>query len=232
MEEMLLIVTRESEVSEVEVRGCVSRDMVHVLGIPHTSVQLIPVGWDTVANEPVVFMHKRSPFKRVCPSSWDFCGGHVAYSAAYFTGEPWCSPYRLDLAVQDTAVREANEELRCTPQHTFTTRDIHRFQQVGFFECETTTDLARNVEFSTCFVVAIPTGLTLSVWDEDRHGERQLEVRQFLWQELIRLFQAQPDAFADGAGRILAKADAQPQLGLDLEQLTYSVARLAGDKTI
>ncbi|MCI0420172.1 MAG: NUDIX hydrolase [Acidobacteria bacterium] len=204
-----------------------TRDVVHVFGIPHTAVQLIPATWDTTKELPLVLMHKRSPYKRVSPSAWDFCGGHVEFAERYFIAEPWQSLYRLDNAADDTAVREANEELKCRPPYEFTRGDVHRFQDVGYFECETRTDKAINIEFSTAYVVRIPEGHEVEVWDEDREGVRQLEVRKFTWFDLIKLFAEEPATFADGAGRILGKAQRQPQLAVELEQLIQSVAQLS-----
>jgi len=189
MQELLILVAKKSPDSPLEVCGCVTRDAAHLFGFPHTSILLVPVTWDRDRMEPVVFLHKRSPYKRISPNAWDFCGGHLTFDESYFPEGKWDSPYDLGRATDDAAVREANEELRCTPPFTFLPEHVRRFQPIGYFECETASERGKNREFSSVYIVAVPPDRIVTIWDTDTEGERQLEVRRFTWSDLLMFYQ-------------------------------------------
>ncbi|GAH68713.1 unnamed protein product, partial [marine sediment metagenome] len=114
MEELFFLVQRQSEGAALQVCGCVTRTMAHAAGFPHTTVLLVPVTWDQEHGGAMLFIHKRSPHKRTCPNTWDFCGGHLSF-------RDWhchCLQSQLDTlnlierVAEQTALREANEELR------------------------------------------------------------------------------------------------------------------------
>jgi len=223
MSELFLLVDRKSPESPLQLFGCVSRDGAHRLGYPHTSVLLIPTTWDD--NAPVIFVHKRSPNKLICPNTWDFCGGHISF-------EPWYCHYLensfdsrplLERAAFETAIREANEELKCEPKFNFQRQHIFQFQSFGYFECDTKSERGRNVEYSTAYFVAVPKNRNVAVWDTDSEGERQLEVKKFRLTELLNEFKKNKESFADGAGRILEKIVTDPSLQAEFEQRIKNV---------
>ncbi|MDO8587194.1 MAG: NUDIX hydrolase [Armatimonadota bacterium] len=221
MDELFFLVDRKTPDSSVELCGCVSRTTAHVLGFPHTTVLLLPATWDQPRNEPVVFVHKRSPVKRVSPNTWDFCGGHLSFDDWHcqYLRNSLNGSHLIERMAEDTAIREANEELKCSPEFQFAEKDIHRFKTVGYFDCNTKTDKSHNVEFSTAYVVTVPIDTDVAVWDTDREGERQLEVRGFSLAELAGEFARSEESFADGAGRILRRIVDEPALMMELSEL-------------
>jgi 8-oxo-dGTP pyrophosphatase MutT (NUDIX family) len=225
MQELFVLVAKNSEENSLEVCGCVTRYAAHMFGFPHTSVLLVPVTWDSNLKEPVILMHKRSPYKRTSPNTWDFCGGHLTFDEKYFSGKPWNSLYDLEYATDEAAVREANEELRCTPPFEFLRQHVRRFQSVGYFECWIKTLQGENREFSTAYVVIVPENTEIAVWDTDKEGERKLEVRRFTLSELFDFFERERYSFADGAGRILLRLSKAPKLRSDFEQVLQDVTQ-------
>jgi len=97
--------------------------------------------------EPVVFLHKRSPYKRISPNAWGFCGGHLTFDESYFPEGKWDSPYDLGRATDDAAVREANEELRCTPPFTFLPEHVRRFQPIGYLSAKLRANEGKTENF-------------------------------------------------------------------------------------
>lgn len=207
MEELFFYVNKPSQDAPIEVYGCVTRTVAHALGISHTSVLLVPVTWVDEQKEPVIFVHKRSSFKSTCPDTWDFCGGHLSFEDWHcrYLQSSLSGAHLIEQVAEHTAVREANEELKCDPVFEFRTKHIHRFRSVGYFECDNKHKRGHNVEFSTAFVVSVPEDRTVAVWDTDREGERQLEVKRFTLNALLSDFKNKKESFADGAGRILEK---------------------------
>jgi len=230
MEELFFLVAKITSDSPLEVCGCVTRTMAHALGFPHTTVLLIPTTWDEKRHEPVIFVHKRSPHKRTWPNTWDFCGGHLTF-------KDWhchClqnSLNTLDLierTAEQTALREANEELRCNPYFEFRPKDIRPFKFVGYFDCVTQSETSHNVEYSTAYVVAVPEDRNVSVWDTDKEGERKLEVRCVSLGELLEEFKNdknEPKSFADGASRILQKLVEERSLKSEFSELLAKVTK-------
>ena len=228
MEELFFLVAKRTSDACLEVCGCVTRTMAHALGFPHTTVLLVPATWDKERHEPVVFVHKRSPHKRTCPNTWDFCGGHLTF-------KDWhchclqSSLNTLDLierTAEQTALREANEELRCNPSFEFRQKDIHPFKSVGYFDCVTKSKISHNIEHSTAYVVAVPEDRNVSVWDTDKEGERKLKVRRVSLEELLEEFKNDKNEsklFADGAGRILQKLVEEGSLKSEFSELLVSV---------
>jgi 8-oxo-dGTP pyrophosphatase MutT (NUDIX family) len=225
MSELFLLVDRKSPESPLQFLGCVSRDGAHRLGYRHTSVLLIPTTWDDKSNAPIIFVHKRSPYKLICPNTYDFCGGHITFEHWYchYLENSFDSLPLLERAADETAIREANEELKCEPQIHFQHQHIFRFQSFGYFECDTISERGRNAEFSTAYFVAIPKSRQVTIWDTDIHGERELAVKKFGLANLLNQFQEKEEIFADGAGRILKKLIADPSLQKEFEQLLREV---------
>lgn len=221
MEELFFLVAKKTPDAPLQVCGCVTRTMAHALGFPHTTVLLVPATWDQEQEGPVLFVHKRSPHKRTCPNTWDFCGGHLSF-------RDWhchClqnSLNMLDLierTAEQTALREANEELRCNPSFEFRPKDIRLFKSVGYFDCETKSERSHNVEYSTAYVVTVPQDRSVSVWDTDKEGERPLDVRRASLEGLLGEFKEAPTSFADGAARILRRLGEDSSLESEFRQL-------------
>jgi 8-oxo-dGTP pyrophosphatase MutT (NUDIX family) len=228
MEELSVLVTRRPN-GNIEFCGCAQAYATHVHGMPHTTVQLVPVTWDLDRQEPVVLLHKRSPHKRTSPDAWDFCGGHLTFDESYFDGRPWQSAYDLGRAAVDGAVREANEEIHCDPSFQFTQAHIYQFQTVGYFDCRAPTAHGLNVEFSTAYVVMIPPDRRVGIWDTDMLGERELECRRLGCSELFNCFQESQQPFADGADRILRKLIEDEELKSEFLTLVTQIARQSKD---
>ncbi|RKZ84230.1 MAG: hypothetical protein DRR19_18010 [Candidatus Parabeggiatoa sp. nov. 1] len=227
MSELFLLVDRKSPDSPLQLFGCVSRDGAHQLGYRHTSVILIPTAWDDKCNAPIIFIHKRSPDKLICPNTYDFCGGHITFEHWYchYLENAFDSLPLLERAADDTAIREANEELKCEPIFHFQHQHIFRFQSFGYFECDTKSERGHNIEFSTAYFVAVPKNRHVTIWDTDIHGERELTVTKFGLAELLNRFRENEADFADGAGRILKKLIAEPSLKEEFERKLIDVSQ-------
>ena len=224
MSELLVLIDKKSPES-LQLLGCVSRDSAHKLGYRHSSVLLIPTTWDDESKAPIIFVHKRSPYKVICPNTYDFCGGHIRFEHWYshYLEKAFDSFPLLERAADETAIREANEELKCEPSFRFQHQHIFRFQSFGYFDCDTIFEGGRNAEFSTAYFVAIPKSRRVNIWDTDIHGERKLIVKKFGLPYLLSQFQEKEELFADGAGRILKKLIAEPSLHKDFERLLRDV---------
>lgn len=227
MEELFFLVSKRVQDASLEVCGCVTRTMAHALGFPHTTVLLIPCTYDRQQDKPVIFVHKRSPYKRTCPNTWDFCGGHLTF-------EDWhCHCLKSSLntlnlierVAEQTALREANEELKCDPSFEFRPKDMLSFKSVGYFDCVTKSEKSHNVEYSTAYVVSVPEDREVSVWDTDKEGERQLEVRRVSLEDLLQEYREKPTSFADGAGRILKKLDDEVGLKSEFIELLANLTK-------
>lgn len=225
MEELFFLVAKRTPDSPLEVCGCVSRTTAHLMGFPHTTVLLVPATWDQQRKEPAVFVHKRSPYKRTCPNTWDFCGGHLTFRDwhCHYLQNSLNTLHLIERLAEDTAVREANEELRCNPPFEFLPKHIHLFKSVGYFDCETKTDQSHNIEFSIAYLVTVPKDRDVSVWDTDKEGERKLEVKRFSLMELLNEFKKTPESFADGAGRILKKINEDSSLMSEFSELLAKI---------
>lgn len=213
MTELLLLAAREGD--RLRVCGTVARDAAHAHGFPHVAVNLIPV------RRGKVVLHKRSPHKIVCPNLWDFAGGHVEYSDDY--GD--LATYDLERASDDAAVREANEEIRCTPRYKFKLRDLPRVGNVGEFETRTPGPQSINVEHSTAYVVRVPFDRVVTMYDTDRFGERKLKTRESTFAALVAEFRSAPESFADGVSRILIRAAKHATLARHLEKAIANATR-------
>lgn len=180
----------------LEVHGCVTRDLAHSeFRVPHTSVNLVPVFQNT--NE--VLIHKRSQKRRISPGKLDFGGGHVNFEPALLGG-----PESLWVGVEKTALREAREEIWITVKdrpYIISMEHILNFTELGELTTGLDNPTSKNVEFSTGFIVSLPANAEILVMDE----EETLNHEKLDLKELLRMFQLEPDNFADGASRILSK---------------------------
>lgn len=202
-QEIMVVIEKRSDGS-FRIDGCATGNLVHRLGLLHTTVLLIPVTGD---KEPMLLLHKRSPDRWISPGLWDVCGGHMAFDEKYFMDEKWKSDYNWEQAALDTAIREANEEIAFEPTFIFSSFHVQRFKPFGYFECRTTVSPTKqNNECSTAYFVLVPKYRTVTICDDDPKGDiRQLEVKKFTVSELFDSFKNEPGLFADGIWRILNK---------------------------
>ena len=114
----------------------------------------------------------------------------------------------LHQLIDDTAIREANEEIKI-PRFRFTKAAVHRFGGCGDFECGTLIPGAENVEYSTLFVAVLPRNV-VSITAQDTVGRAGVEVevsnlrlRSVTLDDLLAEYGKTPGEFADGLGRIL-----------------------------
>lgn len=210
MTEFNVLVTRDQD-GNLEFIGAAEAARTHRYGMPHTTVLLVPVVQEANAEARLI-LHQRSPYKRTSPDKQDFNGGHLTFSSCYFNGTPWESSYDLARATEDAACREGNEEIRFTPLFRIKPETLLRLGGLGFFECRTETASGPNVEFSTCFLVPVPSCLAVRVFDTDPMGERELALHGYTLAELLGMYRTQSDLFADGAGRILSALTGSEEL--------------------
>jgi 8-oxo-dGTP pyrophosphatase MutT (NUDIX family) len=187
--------------SDLEVHGCVTRDIAHsTFRVPHTSVILVPVFQST----DEILIHKRSAEKRIGGGKFDFIGGHVSFEPGLLAGSA-----ALLAGVEKTALREAREELGVTldakpyiiPKHR-----VCRFTDLGELTAGLDDPTSKNVEFSTGFTVFLPKNAEVQVVDEDVYGRiDMLEHKRLALEELLQWFKERPNDFADGANRTLSQ---------------------------
>lgn len=230
-QELFAIVEKQDD--RIVVCGFATRDYVHGNSIRHMAVQIIPVALDGAGNDCIVFIHRRSPFKGTSPNKLDFCGGHITFDDQFFPRLYWDAPVLLEKASHHTALREAREEIRCDPSIIFTEKNLYRFREVGAFRCDAQRDDGSiNREFSTAFVLGLPRKHKVTVWDTDRKGERQLEVKEKMFHELLKEFTEKPNDFADGVSRILDKVSEDPYMQKELHNLMMDAAKVADKEMI
>ncbi len=213
--------------SEIVVHGCVTRNLAHgPARVPHASVQIIPVRCGT-GN---LLLHKRSEKPRTSPGMWDFFGGHVSLEMGILL-----SPNGLEDASEETALREAREELLVTVQskpHLILKSHFQRIGRVGEFRWGMDDLTEQNVEYSTAYALCIPEHAdVVSPFELREGGVDWLRIEDVSWDDVMELYQwikstpppcSLPDkfkrftdtqgefkgkfrGFADGAARILEK---------------------------
>jgi 8-oxo-dGTP pyrophosphatase MutT (NUDIX family) len=228
MNEYSVLVSRDSS-GDLRFPGTAESAAAHRWGMPHTTVLLVPAVYSATEVTHLV-LHRRSAHKRTSPNRLDFCGGHVTFSERYFTGEPWKSIYDLEKATADAACREANEEIRCgEPPVAIDPKALRRVGTLGFFDCRTETHSGPNVEYSTCYIVAVPTTGPVRIFDTDLRGERELAAELLTLEETLERFRTAAEEFADGAKRILANLAGDPALRLTFQELLAQPRRKPGD---
>ncbi len=212
----------------VKVFGLATRDYVHEHSLRHLAVQIIPVALDESGNDCVLYMHRRSRFKRTSPNKLDFAGGHVTFDESILPRLQWDSPVMLEKASFMTALRESQEEVHCDPPITLTEETLLRFGDVCAFECDAPReDGSRNVEYSTAFVLGLPSGQRVTIRDTDREGERELAVESMRLELVLEKFRQNPEDFADGAERVLTKVVENNELANELRKLMLKAASVA-----
>jgi hypothetical protein len=202
-----LIIVKKTDDELLEVQGCVSSLFAHQREIPHTTVQLIPVFKGTQD----VLIHRRAANRWLYPNKLDFNGGHVTFEFGLMNGNG-----ALLEVVENNALREAREEIWISEHgkpYIIPKADLFMFTQLG--EMEVTQP--NNVEYSTGFVVFLPSNLTpddksVQVVDDAPKGAVDIFASQRVPLSQVREdFRANPDDFADGASRILSRLDNNPK---------------------
>jgi 8-oxo-dGTP pyrophosphatase MutT (NUDIX family) len=229
MEEYFTIVwpnDKDSPQTGLVAAGCVTRNVAHSEArVPHATVQVLPI----LGATDRVLLHQRPPFVRNAPNQWDVLGGHVSFELGILSGANG-----LGEAYLETALREAREELLVAVKgapHLIQKSHLIQIGHLGQFTWGLNDPNARNVEFSTVYVLRLPPGAHLRVPFEKRDGTvLWLPYQEVVWDDLLRLYQAScqdppPDAFtqspfsegfADGVGRILQQALDDPSLAREI----------------
>jgi len=202
-----LIIVKKTDAGLLEVQGCVTALFAHQQEIPHTTVQLIPVFKGTQD----VLLHRRAANRWLYPNKLDFNGGHVTFEFGLLNGDG-----ALRQVIINNALREAREEIWITEHgkpYIIPKSDICMFTQLG----EMAVTQPKNVEYSTGFVVFLPSNLTpddksVQVVDDAPNGAvDNFASRRIPLSQVREEFRANPDEFADGASRILSRLDSNPQ---------------------
>ncbi len=205
---------------DLRIAGAVERKFAHQFGIPHLTVLLIVVR--TVDAKLAVYVRSA---KQSFAGSTDIFGGHCAADSAtcLTSGTP-----ALESLIRETAMREANEELRMSKTNgtsiVFDTENAeHTFRQVGEFG-QFTVDTPQNVERSTLFLVKLSEGISINPCDEIDGEVIPVQVEWLSLDELLADYQQQRRPFADGAGRVLKLANDDAQFRRTIEHGIRSLA--------
>jgi 8-oxo-dGTP pyrophosphatase MutT (NUDIX family) len=208
----------------VAAAGCVTRNVAHSIArVPHATVQVIPY-----CPGKGVLVHQRPDFVRNAPDKWDVLGGHVSFEMGIL-GEGG-----LAEAYLETALREAREELLIAVNgevYLIQKKHLVQIGGLGQFTHGLNDPNARNVEFSTVYVLCIPPGALIEVPFELRDGTVFPLLHEWVpWDKLIKLYRRSVkkpqsrklqaslfcDGFADGLGRILDQVLSSPPLGQEI----------------
>ena len=178
-------------------------DEVHTNGLRHLTVQLIPVQPNREKTEVHILVHRRSAGRTVGANQLDFCGGHVRFDERYLQLDT-LSPEFLRTASDDAALEETREEVVCDPTFEFGLANLHRFRTVGEFHVDTTSNKGgRNVEDSTAYFIAVPSGRVVRVREVVRGDTTWVDPDAFTVDALLAKFRKNEADFSDGASRIL-----------------------------
>ncbi len=168
MDEFFTLVSRRNPCdpsSEILIGGCVTRDVAHSHArVPHATVQIIPV----CSGTGIILIHQRPGFVRNSPNRWDILGGHVTFEMGILS-----SSDGLAEASKETALREAREEILVTVNghaHLIMKSHLQQIGKVGQFEWGVKNPRAKNVEYSTAFVLCLPRNATVATPFELRDG--------------------------------------------------------------
>ncbi len=192
----------------LKIAGMVERKYAHEHGIPHATVLLLVVG----ASDSKVAVYRRST-RQSYPGRRDFFGGHCTLGGL----EVPSLGGKRDIAnlFRNTAIREANEELRMTRRDgrpfLITTKNASRYlRRLGGLG-EFSVRHPKNVERSSLFTLRIPKGVSINPCDEVAGKTFPVRVEWLALRELLAEHQGNREGFADGADRILTRAahDAQ-----------------------
>lgn len=215
--------------------GLVQRDIAHIYGVPHGSVQ-IGIGiyqQDGDQIHPYLLLHRRSPHKKVCPEKWDICGGHIELDITsmkvpfIMSSDNWDDQGFIANLCLDTALREANEEFRIRDSDfEFKRKHLRCFTVPGAFEQGIDDPCADNREYSTFYMATVPRHvLTLQKDDSlsekvtvldsitvvgQEYDETCPHLRLMRFPDLVQDFNRYPEQYADGIGRILSRAVREP----------------------
>ncbi len=205
---------------ELRIAGVVERKFAHQFGIPHLTALLIVVR--TVDAKVAVYVRSA---KQSFAGSIDIFGGHCAVDSATW---PTTSARPLESLIRETAIREANEELRMAEANgtniVFDAENaeqaIRQVGQLGQF----TVDTPQNVERSTLFLVKLSEGVSINPCDEIDGEVIPVRVEWLSLDELLADYQQQRRQFADGAARVLKLANDDAQFRQTIEHGIRSLA--------
>lgn len=225
------------EGSILKMAGFVTREMAHTCGIPHATVLLVPVSLNQ-AGDLTILTHWRPVGKETDSEKWDTFGGHVeviAKNSALELPLNWDSPETMRFLVEETALREANEEIRLIG-FQFTAARLYRFGGYGDFESGTQEPGSSNVEYSTVFIVVLPQDRAdVQAVDTVTKDAAEVEIYNLptqVWTigALLSEYVQNPHRFADGLGRILSRLSKQPELRQRFQDLALKAIREIGSQ--
>ncbi len=217
---------------KLRIGGVVTRNVAHYQGVPHGAVQVAIVVPMLIDGKivPHILLGWRSKWKKTFPETWDICGGHIDADEKILTDfDAWDDQGYIQKIFDETAVREANEELRLKNEpdkELFSPDNVKCYGNLGFFECGFNNPDAQNKEHSALYFAFISSSeLTISVLDNPEEiflhkdsigivGQEQEEISSqsqlMTLPELALDFSKNSSAYADGIARILTVANAQP----------------------
>jgi phosphoribosyl 1,2-cyclic phosphodiesterase len=203
--ERLCACTRDAD-GILRVAGPISPDIAHRFGVPHSTALVWPVRPDGR-----IVVHRRSPWKRTAPNALDACGGHHQF-------EPGMAGRSVASTIAETALREVNEEILMIPLHRFGPADVIQLGEAGAFTTGLDTPGRGNVEYSTLFIVQLPSD-AVTIRDSDTKGTRTLESTAMTFDQLLLKYREQPAEFADGLGRVLDRILKDGELEMEIRRL-------------
>lgn len=197
MNQLMVILERWVDGKERKLRigGLVTRNMGHFQGVPHGAVQVAVVIQKEAGAEviPHICLHRRSIYKKTDPGKWDIMGGHLETDKRILPDKnsseapsSWEDQELVSRLFWETAVREANEEVRLRQvAFSFTEQHLRCVGGIGGFETGFNNPEATNREISTFYLAFVPPELfTLR---EGEHLGDYLEVRDTALAGIVQL---------------------------------------------
>lgn len=195
----------------LELKGAAERAWAEKQNLCHLTALLIPIR----VSDGKTVLHQRPPGKSY-PDHWDFFGGHVSLSQASWA----CLLGRtltVSSLVQETAIKEAIEELRMLDQDGYPVliddSYLTMIDQIGAFSWQA----EGNVERSTLYLVRIPEGCQIRPMDDIQGQFYRLKYEFLPLSSVLQQYQDEREQtqktrhFADGAGRILNRLSEEPE---------------------
>jgi 8-oxo-dGTP pyrophosphatase MutT (NUDIX family) len=230
MKGLLVILERylSQDGDKLRFAGVVTRDVAHYQGVPHGSVQVAIIAPVAVAGKatPHVLLGWRSKWKKTSPETWDVCGGHVDADKEILDSPAWDDQDYVKKIFDETAIREANEELHYKGKKPFSEANVKCFGGLGVFDCGFDDPQATNKEHSALYLAFIASSEL--VVESPAKVEEIFEVKdsvgiagQELEESVSRLklvtlpelaldFTKNPSSYADGIARVLRVLNSQP----------------------
>ncbi len=250
MNQLMVVLERwaDGKNRKLRIGGLVTRSVGHYQGVPHGAVQVVVVirkeaGGGVV---PHICLHRRSRHKKTGGGKWDIMGGHLEADERILPDKnnpeapsSWENQELISRLFWETAVREANEEVQLKQEaFNFTGQHLRCAGGIGGFETGFDDPGSTNREISTCYLAFIPGELLtlregeplgdyLEVKDTVMAGGKEIEevagqLKLVTFEELLRLYEEDPEEFADGISRVLKRVSREPALEEELIRLLHT----------